>query len=82
MPHIQTPQSAAIARINCVLCMNFRKAPDKPTAATHIKYPISADFFLFFLNSCSADFVLEGKGSDTGDLIAFKRSLTKQYVFI
>jgi len=62
--------------------MNFRKAPDKPTAATHIKYPISADFFLFFLNSCSADFVLEGKGSDTGDLIAFKTSLTKQYVFI
>lgn len=42
---MQTTLSATVARTNCMLCMDFRKAPDKPIATTRIKYFISADFF-------------------------------------
>lgn len=41
---MQITLSATVAGINCMLCMDFRKAPDKPIATNHIKYPISADF--------------------------------------
>lgn len=74
---MQTTLSATVARTNCMLCMDFRKAPDKPIATTRIKYFISADFFFFTLTLL----YLKGKGSDTRDLIAFKGSLTKQYLF-
>lgn len=81
MAQMQTSLSATVARINCMLCMDFRKAPDKPIATTHIKYPIFADFF-FFKTVSLVLLYLKGKGSDTRDLTAFKRSLTKQYLFI
>lgn len=52
--------------------MDFRKAPDKPIAASHIKYPISADFF-FFLNTLALVLLyLKGKDLDIRGLIAFK----------
>lgn len=62
--------------------MDFRKAPAKPAAATHVKYPISADFF-FFLTPALLLLYLKGRGSATRGLVAFKRSLTKEeYLFI
>lgn len=57
---MQITLSATVAGINCLLCMDFRKAPDKPIATSHIKYPISADCF-FFLHSSSGAFVFEGE---------------------
>lgn len=79
---MQTTLSATVARINCMLCMDLRKAPDKPIATTHIKYPISADFFFFsFYVLALMLLYLKGKGSGTRDLIAFKRSLAKQCLF-
>lgn len=69
---MQITLSATVAGINCMLCMDFRKAPDKPIAASHIKYPISADFF-FFLNTLALVLLyLKGKDLDIRGLIAFK----------
>lgn len=74
MHQMQTTLSATVAGINCMHCMDFRKAPDKPIATSHIKYPISADFFFFFFNTLALVLLyLKGNGLDIGGLIAFKR---------
>lgn len=72
MHQMQTTLSATLAGINCMLCMDFRKAPDKPIATSHIKYPISADFF-FFHTLALVLLYLKGKGLDIRGLIAFRR---------
>lgn len=66
---MQTTLSATVAGINCMLCMDFMKAPDKPIATSHIEYPISADFFFTL---ALVILYLKGKSLDFRDLISFK----------